>query len=92
MYYELSRQFRQVAQYLHLQEVCIDNLVFKLHYVGSVVLFVVYSLLVTISTYAGDPIDCLTHDHEKQDGSDLGDYLDWYSYTPTHTIYLFDSD
>ena len=77
MYYELSRQFRQVAQYLHLQEVCIDNLVFKLHYVGSVVLFVVYSLLVTISTYAGDPIDCHTREDARAGYSVMGDYLDW---------------
>ena len=77
MYYELSRQFRQVAQYLHLQEVCIDTLVFKLHYVGSVVLLVVYSLLVTISTYAGDPIDCRTRDDVRAGYRVWGDYLDW---------------
>ena len=77
MYNDISNQIKKVAKYLHLHEVCIDSCIFKLHYVVTVVIFVVYSLLVTISTYAGDPIDCLTHDHEKQDGSDLGDYLDW---------------
>ena len=51
MYNDISDQIGKVAKYLHLQEVCIDSFIFKLHYVATVVIFVVYSLLVTISTY-----------------------------------------
>ena len=75
MYNDISDQIQNVAKYLHLQEVCIDSFIFKLHYVATVVIFVVYSLLVTISTYAGDPIDCITS--HASDKEKMGDYLDW---------------
>ena len=68
---------KKVAKYLHLHEVCIDSAIFKLHYVVTVVIFVVYSLLVTISTYAGDPIDCHTREDARAGYSVMGDYLDW---------------
>ena len=44
--------------------------------VCSVVIFVGYSLIVTMNTYAGDPIDCI---HNKQN-EDWGDYLDWFCF------------
>ena len=78
MYNDISDQVKKVATYLHLNEVCIDNFIFKLHYVASVVIFVVYSLLVTISTYAGDPIDCHTREDVREGYSVMGDYLDWW--------------
>ena len=77
MYNDISDQIQKVAKYLHLQEVCIDNCIFKLHYVATVLIFVVYSLLVTISTYAGDPIDCITRDDVQAGYRVWGDYLDW---------------
>ena len=76
MYNDISDQIKKVAKYLHLQEVCIDSCIFKLHYVATVVIFLVYSLLVTISTYAGDPIDCITSN--ESDKEKMGDYLDWW--------------
>jgi hypothetical protein len=42
----------------------------------SFVIFVGYSLIVTMKTYAGDPIDCI---HNKE-GEDWGDYLDWFCF------------
>ena len=33
----------------------------------SVVIFVVYSLITTIATYAGDPIDCMTNNGLNED-------------------------
>ena len=77
MYNDISDQIGKVAKYLHLQEVAIDTFIFKLHYVATVVIFVVYSLLVTISTYAGDPIDCRTRDDVRAGYRVWGDYLDW---------------
>ena len=77
MYNDISNQIKKVAKYLHLHEVCIDSCIFKLHYVVTVVIFVVYSLLVTISTYAGDPIDCHTREDAEKGYSVMGDYLDW---------------
>ena len=33
MYDQISQQIKAVTDYLHLTEVIIDNLIFKLHYV-----------------------------------------------------------
>lgn len=77
MYNDIHDQISKVAKYLHLHEVCIDSAIFKLHYVATVVIFVVYSLLVTISTYAGDPIDCHTREDVIKGYREWGDFLDW---------------
>jgi len=77
MYGDLTDTLGKVTQYFNLGDVKIDNLMFRSHYIVSVVIFVGYSLIVTMNTYAGDPIDCL---HNKQ-GEDWGDdYLDWFCF------------
>ena len=49
---------------------------FFYYFLFSVVIFVVYSLLVTINTYAGDPIDCISNNEDLTES----DYIDWYCY------------
>jgi len=53
----------------------IDNWVFRLHYMATTLFFVAYSILVTMNTYVGDPIDCLHNTEDK-----WGDYLDSYCF------------
>lgn len=89
MYDQLSKQIKKVSDYFHLKGVKIDNGVFKLHYVVrfvvfcqslisyfclcSVTIFVMYSLIITMQTYAGDPIDCKHHDDDDQKWEDFLD-------------------
>lgn len=54
--------FGQVKSLIKLEEICIDNNVFRLHYKAAVVILVVSSLMVTCRQYIGDPIDCLVED------------------------------
>ena len=54
--------FGQVKSLIKLEEICIDNNVFRLHYKVPVVILVVASLLVTSRQYIGDPIDCLVEE------------------------------
>ena len=54
--------FGQVKSLIKLEEICIDNNVFRLHYKATVVILVVSSLMVTCRQYIGDPIDCLVED------------------------------
>lgn len=51
--------FKQIQSFLKLDNVWIDNNVFRLHYKGTVIVFVLCSLLVTSRQYIGDPIDCI---------------------------------
>jgi len=53
----------------------ITNWVFRLHYMATTVLFAGYSILVTMNTYVGDPIDCM-HDSKHK----WGDYFDTYCF------------
>jgi len=53
----------------------IDNWVFRLHYMATTLFFVAYSILVTMNTYVGDPIDCMHNTKHK-----WGDYLDSYCF------------
>ena len=39
-------------------------------------IFVGYSMIVTMNTYVGDPIDCI-HNRKEEN---WGDYLDWFCY------------
>ena len=54
--------FGQVKRLIKLEEICIDNNVFRLHYKVTVIILVVASLLVTSRQYIGDPIDCLVEE------------------------------
>lgn len=44
---------------IKLDNYCIDNNVFRLHYKATVIFLVAFSLLVTSNQYFGDPIDCI---------------------------------
>ena len=54
--------FGQVKSLIKLEEICIDNNVFRLHYKLTVAILVVASLLVTSRQYIGDPIDCIVEE------------------------------
>jgi len=62
--------FGSVKALMKLDSVCIDNNVFRLHYKGTVVVLVAFSLLVTSRQYIGDPIDWMV------DASIGGDIMD----------------
>ncbi|XP_059619292.1 innexin inx2 [Phlebotomus argentipes] len=51
--------FGSVKGLLKLDSVCIDNNVFRMHYKGTVIILIAFSLLVTSRQYIGDPIDCI---------------------------------
>ena len=51
--------FGSVRRLVKLDEVCIDNNVFRLHYKATVIFLIAFSLLVTSNQYFGDPIDCI---------------------------------
>ena len=44
---------------IKLDEVWIDNNVFRLHYKVTYIMLITASLLVTAKQYIGDPIDCI---------------------------------
>ena len=54
----------------------IDNVVFRLHYMVSVLVLASYSIISLIDSYAGDTIDCVQHDSNE----DLQKYIDSYCY------------
>ncbi len=51
--------FKELQGFLKFDSVRIDNDIFRLHYKGTVLVFVTASLLVTSGQYIGDPIDCI---------------------------------
>ena len=51
--------FGDIAKYIKFDEFKIDNNVFRLHYKGTVAVFVCAALLVNAGQYIGDPIDCI---------------------------------
>lgn len=71
--------FGSVKSLMKLDSVCIDNNVFRLHYKGTVIILVAFSLLVTSRQYIGDPIDCIV------DASIGGDIMDTYCWI--HSTY-----
>ncbi|XP_025421571.1 innexin inx2-like [Sipha flava] len=54
--------FGSVKGLLKIDDVCIDNNIFRLHYKATVIILVAFSLLVTARQYIGDPIDCIVDD------------------------------
>ncbi|XP_057326644.1 innexin inx2-like [Microplitis mediator] len=48
----------KVKGLLKIDQVCIDNNVFRLHYKATMILLVVFSVLITCKQFVGDPIDC----------------------------------
>jgi len=51
--------FGSVKGLLKIDQVCIDNNVFRMHYKATVIILIAFSLLVTSRQYIGDPIDCI---------------------------------
>ncbi|CAG0919834.1 unnamed protein product [Notodromas monacha] len=54
--------FGSLKGLLKLDEICIDNNVFRLHYKATTIFLIACSLLVTSRQYIGDPIDCIVDD------------------------------
>jgi len=54
--------FGSVKGLIKLDQICIDNNVFRLHYKASFIILVTCSLLVTSKQYIGDPIDCIVEE------------------------------
>jgi len=48
--------------HIKLDDICIDNNVFRLHYKATFVILLTASALVTAKTYIGDPIDCIVEE------------------------------
>lgn len=51
--------FGSVKGLLKIDQVCIDNNIFRMHYKATVIILIAFSLLVTSRQYIGDPIDCI---------------------------------
>lgn len=51
--------FGSVKGLLKLDQVCIDNNMFRMHYKATAIILIAFSLLVTSRQYIGDPIDCI---------------------------------
>jgi cytochrome b subunit of formate dehydrogenase len=58
--------FGSLRSIVKLDQVSIDNNVFRLHYKATVIFLVACSLLVTSRQYFGDPIDCIQRDDIPQ--------------------------
>ena len=58
-YIKMIGFFKSLKGFLKLDSVWIDNLIFRLHYKVTVMIFVAASLMVTSKQYIGDPIDCM---------------------------------
>ncbi|CAG0923005.1 unnamed protein product [Notodromas monacha] len=54
--------FGSLKGLLKIDEVCIDNNIFRLHYKATMIFLIACSLLVTSRQYIGDPIDCIVDD------------------------------
>lgn len=72
---------RNLQKFLKLDEITIDNNIFKLHYKVTGVLLIACSLLVSERQYLGDPIDCITDNVP----SDMMDTYCWIHSTYTVT-------
>lgn len=55
----MLKVFGDIGGLVKVDQVWIDNNVFRLHYKATFIVFVVASLLVTLHQYIGDPIDCI---------------------------------
>ncbi|XP_053204819.1 innexin inx2-like [Panonychus citri] len=67
MVFDLFGSLRSITK---LDQVCIDNNAFRLHYKATVILLVASSILVTGRQYFGDPIDCIQRDDIPQNVMD----------------------
>ena len=51
--------FGDVRKFLKFDSIWIDNVVFRLHYKATVIVFVTATMFLGSKTYFGDPIDCI---------------------------------
>ncbi|KAL3274540.1 hypothetical protein HHI36_015922 [Cryptolaemus montrouzieri] len=56
---------------IKLEQVHIDNNIFKLHYKFTVIIFIVFSALLTSKQYFGEPISCDTDDQDRKQLIDM---------------------
>jgi len=54
--------FGVVKGFIKLDNICIDNNVFRLHYKATYVILLTASAMVTAKQYIGDPIDCIVEE------------------------------
>lgn len=64
--------FTSVKNLLKIDQVCIDNNTFRLHYKATVILLFICSIMVTAKQYFGEPITCI------MDNKDLQKVMDTY--------------
>lgn len=58
----MDKIFGGLKAFIKLDQIIIDNHVFRLHYKVTVALLTGFSILVTSRQYIGDPIDCISKD------------------------------
>ena len=59
MYQNINAQIGQFTKYLHLGQVTIDTLIFKLHYVARFVCILLYFLLLNIFCLQRNDLHCV---------------------------------
>jgi len=59
---EMFDVFGVVKGFIKLDNICIDNNVFRLHYKATYVILLTASAMVTAKQYIGDPIDCIVEE------------------------------
>jgi len=74
--------FKPVKDLLKIDEVCIDNNIFRLHYKATMVVLITSSLLVTSRQYIGDPIDCIVDSDIPQNVMDTYCWIHATFYDP----------
>ena len=67
--FKILDEFEPLKSFLNLDQVWIDNLVFRLHYKATCVIFVTATVFLGMTQYFGDPIDCIVEgvDNEIMD-------------------------
>lgn len=58
----MHKLFSPIKDLIKLDDIWIDNNVFRLHYKITVIILVTASLLVTSMQYIGNPIECIVDD------------------------------
>lgn len=60
---ELTKFVKEIAK---KEEVCIDNVVFRLHSRATVLILTVCAIIVGVKSYFGEPISCFTNDGDQK--------------------------
>merc|ERR1719369_1237473 len=51
--------FEPLKKLTNFEKIAIDNYVFRLHYKVTVIIFILFTFMVTAKQYFGEPINCL---------------------------------